>query len=155
MPANQSTSKGTGRGQLVGQRCVRCAGLIESILEGEFCPGCTNPVHLDCKRPGGNLELCPECGGNPLQSLPLRPDAVSQKQPPRTETPRDDVPAASSEERMMEVEPVEEVPAKEETMSRPPAIYNLRAFSIDAAHELFSDARQQLRSSVLSGPFHK
>jgi len=34
--------------QIVGQECVRCAKVIESIAEGDFCPACARPVHACC-----------------------------------------------------------------------------------------------------------
>jgi hypothetical protein len=49
--------------QLVNSACVLCGRRIESVVEGEFCPGCGCPVHTGCvgvkeSDPGG----CATCG---------------------------------------------------------------------------------------------
>src|SRR5687767_13156141 len=61
--------------QLVGQRCIRCAEVIGSILEAEWCAGCKKPVHRHCKTSDGQPQTrthCPRCGADP--SMELSPD---------------------------------------------------------------------------------
>jgi membrane associated rhomboid family serine protease len=68
--------------QLVGQRCVRCTKVIQSILDGDFCTQCGQAVHQQCKLPDSqsNTEThCSACGGDP--SLSLAPDFGLGKSP--------------------------------------------------------------------------
>ena len=50
--------------QLVGQRCVQCQNTIDSIVEGDYCLACAQPVHWKCVCPGiGHFpERCEQCG---------------------------------------------------------------------------------------------
>jgi hypothetical protein len=56
--------------QLVGCRCVRCQQIISSIVEGEFCRDCGNPVHKHCAAlSASSTGKCTTCGGevsNPM-----------------------------------------------------------------------------------------
>jgi hypothetical protein len=48
--------------QLVGLECALCNERIASMLEGEFCANCGNPVHKRCATPrvakSGACEVC-------------------------------------------------------------------------------------------------
>ncbi len=49
--------------QLVGSPCAKCQKVIPSILAGEFCNECGNPVHKACKSgTSGSAGACPSCG---------------------------------------------------------------------------------------------
>jgi hypothetical protein len=56
--------------QLVDQICVICGKPIVSILEGEFCSDCRNPVHFKCAdtqvqaiaESSAAATCCPRCG---------------------------------------------------------------------------------------------
>jgi membrane associated rhomboid family serine protease len=61
--------------QLVGQRCVRCAKVIQTILDGDFCIQCGRAIHHLCKLPDSQSNTqkhCSVCGGDP--SLSFAPD---------------------------------------------------------------------------------
>lgn len=58
--------------QLVGLSCAGCRQRIGSILEGECCTTCGEPVHLTCKRPSASLEgVCQSCGSNVPHPTPI------------------------------------------------------------------------------------
>src|SRR5262249_5591434 len=56
--------------QLVGSACVKCQKTIPSVVAGEFCSECGNPVHKKCKSgPMDAPNACSSCGSdknNPL-----------------------------------------------------------------------------------------
>lgn len=54
--------------QLVGKPCVICRQPIISILDGDFCRECGNPVHNACKASPEAIvkpDHCATCGGDP------------------------------------------------------------------------------------------
>lgn len=52
--------------QLAGSHCVLCQGRIGSELDGRFCEGCGNPVHLTYEAKPDSLAggVCADCGTN-------------------------------------------------------------------------------------------
>jgi len=54
----------SGGPQLVGEKCIHCQKEITSILEGQFCLGCGQPVHHQCLPASTEVspEGCPRCG---------------------------------------------------------------------------------------------
>lgn len=51
--------------QLVGQICALCEKPIVSILDGDFCPSCTCPVHNGCRIARANQPgCCATCGAD-------------------------------------------------------------------------------------------
>lgn len=49
--------------QLVGSACAKCNKSIPSIVTGEFCPKCGNPIHKACKTTSaGAASVCSDCG---------------------------------------------------------------------------------------------
>src|SRR5687767_10770468 len=69
--------------QLVGSRCARCLKVIPSILDGEFCADCGNPVHKKCKllSPGDGA-FCRVCGAeiNTPVALQVRTEREAQEE---------------------------------------------------------------------------
>jgi uncharacterized RDD family membrane protein YckC len=57
--------------QLVGSHCVVCREAVCSILDGEFCSECGNPIHLRCLEtlPSSSTDRCLRCGGDKESSL--------------------------------------------------------------------------------------
>ena len=54
-----------GRPQLVGSTCVICQNRIGSILEGGWCPECSQSSHFACRKPAGipvDQGGCGACG---------------------------------------------------------------------------------------------
>ena len=52
--------------QIVGLSCVRCHAPFATILDGEFCPRCSCPVHRECiVRNGAEASVCSACGADP------------------------------------------------------------------------------------------
>lgn len=48
--------------QLVGSPCAKCKKTIPSIVVGQFCQECGNPIHNACKSVPSRIEDCPTCG---------------------------------------------------------------------------------------------
>jgi hypothetical protein len=54
--------------QIVGLKCSRCNKIIDSIVDGRFCPSCCNPIHAICIPLAGTAVAdgrCPQCGSDP------------------------------------------------------------------------------------------
>jgi hypothetical protein len=48
--------------QLVGSPCAKCQKTIPSIVVGQFCRECGNPIHNACKSASSRPDDCPICG---------------------------------------------------------------------------------------------
>lgn len=57
--------------QLIGLTCVRCRKGIASVLNGDFCTECGNPIHHACTAtsPMPDAGRCSRCGGDPHSDL--------------------------------------------------------------------------------------
>jgi hypothetical protein len=59
--------------QLVGQNCVHCQYVIDSIYEGQFCGACGNPIHNKCLGSStifiAPSDRCRVCGGDLESSI--------------------------------------------------------------------------------------
>jgi predicted RNA-binding Zn-ribbon protein involved in translation (DUF1610 family) len=67
--------------QIVGQTCVRCRNIIESIAEGAFCNRCGQAVHYGCME--ANIVMSPyrcEHCGNPVDDVEIARQRVKQLQ---------------------------------------------------------------------------
>jgi predicted RNA-binding Zn-ribbon protein involved in translation (DUF1610 family) len=78
-----------GLPQLVGKTCASCQKTISSIVEGEFCPKCGNPVHLHCQPADENAATsgkCNVCGTDPKN--PVAVEVSSARKELATSGPR-------------------------------------------------------------------
>jgi hypothetical protein len=67
--------------QLVGQSCIYCQHVIESIYEGRFCDACGNPIHnncLDSRSIPIEADRCQVCGGDLESSIAKEERAKSE-----------------------------------------------------------------------------
>lgn len=48
--------------QVVNKECAVCRGRIRSVLDGDFCLDCGNPVHHACRRPTNDVARSGICG---------------------------------------------------------------------------------------------
>ena len=70
--------------QLVGMLCAKCRQTIPSIVKGEFCAACNQPVHKACKlMTAASENHCPECGCVTPDSAVLAKKAASAPAPIR------------------------------------------------------------------------
>ena len=68
--------------QMVGAACGRCHQVIESVVDGRFCPECGNAVHNDCQAQVPDTSPasgCAACNGD-LNSDLAREFAAAQAQ---------------------------------------------------------------------------
>lgn len=71
--------------QLVGKKCAVCDERISSVLEGEFCNACSNPVHLKCKKTTDSAlspQTCLTCGSSRLLTTTSGGQRNESSQPP-------------------------------------------------------------------------